>query len=438
MPRSGVSQTARPLQIFFSVGEPSGDLHAANLIRELRRRSPQVQCVGFGGPQMASAGCQLHFELTSLAVMWFLRVLLNLGTFFRLARQAHRTFRQQRPDAVVLVDYPGFNWWIARRAKSEGIPVFYYTPPQIWAWGSWRVNKMRRFVDHVLCSLPFEQAWFRQHGCRAEFVGHPFFDEVRRRPLDERFLAELRSAPGPLVTLLPGSRNQEVEHNLADFLRTAAQVRRQVPSARFAVAAFQPRQAQLARQKIAQSGLEIPVYVGRTAELMAGATCCVAVSGSVSLELLYYRKPTVIHYRIGRLAYWVQNQFRRVKYITLVNLLASDTLYSNDLTPYAPGQPDADQVPFPEYLTCQDKSAQLAAHVVEWLIDSGQLARRVAQLESLAERVAHGGASERAAQYLLDALGGPSGRIARPHFRASRAAPATAAEPARQGVHGPE
>ncbi len=148
--------------------------------------------MGYGGPEMAAAGCTLHADLTVLAVMWFLRALLNLHKFLALASRADRYFRHERPDAVVLIDYPGFNWWIARRAKAHGIPVFYYCPPQIWAWGSWRIKKMRRSVDHVLCALPFEATWFRQQGCRATFVGHPFFDEVRRQALDESVIAAQR------------------------------------------------------------------------------------------------------------------------------------------------------------------------------------------------------------------------------------------------------
>ena len=239
----------KPLTIFFSAGEPSGDLHGANLIRQLQARCPDFEAVGYGGPKMAAAGCQLHADLTALAVMWFARVLVNLHKFWDLASRADRYFRHHRPDAVVLIDYPGFNWWIARRAKAHGIPVFYYTPPQIWAWAQWRVKKMRRLVDHVLCSLPFEEAWFREHGCNATFVGHPFFDEVRRQPLDEQFIERHRGQPGPLVTILPGSRTQEVTHNLRWFLKAAALVRQRCPSVRFAVAAFKPHQAEIARQR---------------------------------------------------------------------------------------------------------------------------------------------------------------------------------------------
>ncbi|HUY88379.1 MAG TPA: lipid-A-disaccharide synthase [Pirellulales bacterium] len=405
------------MKIFFSVGEPSGDLHAANLMRAIQARRPDAQFVGYGGPLMAEAGCDLHVDLTALAVMWFLRVLLNLHKFLALVRRADGYFRREQPDAVVLVDYPGFNWWIARRAKANGIPVYYYAPPQIWAWASWRVKKMRRFVDHVLCSLPFEEAWFRQRGCNATFVGHPYFDEVRRQRLDQDFLDQQIQHEGPLVTILPGSRTQEVEHNLHWFLKAAARVRQAVPDARFAVASFKPRQAEFARQLTAKSGLPIEVYLKKTPELIELADCCMAVSGSVSLELLHHGKPTVVLYWISRFAYFVQGFFRKVKYITLVNLLTADELFPKDVTPYDPSQHDADKVLFPEYLTCEDRSEQLAAHVIEWLTDERRRRERVRQLVQLKVRVGHGGASRVAADYLLKALDAEPRVIPRPHFR---------------------
>ncbi len=173
-----------------------------------------MQAVGYGGPLMEAAGCRLHADLTALAVMGFLPVLSMLHKFRRLIGRADAYFRRQRPDAVVLIDFPGFNWWIARRAKAQGITVFYYVPPQIWAWAQWRVKKMRRLAGHVLCTLPFEEKWLREQGCNATFIGHPFFDEVRRQELDPAFLEEYRQRAGPLVTILPGSRTQEVKMNL--------------------------------------------------------------------------------------------------------------------------------------------------------------------------------------------------------------------------------
>jgi lipid-A-disaccharide synthase len=406
--------SSRPPTIFFSVGEPSGDLHGANLIRQLQERCPGIRAIGYGGPKMAEAGCELHADLTVLAVMWLARVLVNLHKFLDLASRADRFFRHHRPDAVVLIDYPGFNWWIARRAKVHGIPVFYYSPPQIWAWARWRVKKMRRFVDHVLCGLPFEEAWLRGHGCNATFVGHPFFDEVRRYPYDEQFIAEHRAqlpeadspaGKGPLVAILPGSRGQEVSHNLHWFLKAAAIVHRQVPDARFLLAAFKPHQADIARSLVEQSGLPIEVCVGKTPEIMRVADCAMSVSGSVSLELLYHTVPTVILYWVSPSAYLIQTFFRKVKYITLVNLLSTDGLAEKDLTPFDPAQADADRVLFPEYLTYEDRSAQIAAHIVEWLTDPAKRTARVEALAALRDRVAHGGASGRAAEYILNVLG---------------------------------
>ena len=392
------------MRIFFSVGEPSGDLHGANLIAQLKERSPQVECVGYGGPRMEKAGCTLHADLTRLAIMWFVRVLLNIHTFWLLYRRAKRYFAQHRPDAVVLIDYPGFNWWIARAAKAHGIPVFYYGTPQIWAWATWRIHKMRRLVDHVLCKLPFEAAWYRDRGCNATYVGHPYFDQTRSYELDEAFLAEQRTQSGRLVAILPGSRTQEVTSNFRWFLRAAEVVHAELPETRFAVAAFNEKQAELVREKIGRTQLPIDVFVGRTPELIHLAECCMACSGSVSLELLYHTKPTVILYWITRVAMFVQLFFRRVKYITLVNLLTTDNPRAGDGRPFNPDAPGAEPIPFPEYLTCGDKSNQIAAHLVRWLTDPAELERRVEQLAELKARVGHGGASRVAATYILDVL----------------------------------
>jgi lipid-A-disaccharide synthase len=404
------------MKIFFSVGEPSGDLHAANLIRELKRECPDFEAVGYGGPQMAAAGCQLHADLTTLAVMWFLRVILNIHKFLDLASRADRYFRHVRPDAVVLVDYPGFNWWIARRAKAHGIPVFYYVPPQIWAWGSWRVKKMRALVDHVLCSLPFEAQWYAERGCNATFVGHPYFDEVRIQQLDAAFVARQRDPERPLVTILPGSRTQEVTHNLAHLLKAAELVGRQLPAARFAVAAFKPHQAEIARRMVAEKGLAVDVFVRRTPELIQAAECCLAVSGSVSLELLYQTRPSAILYWISPFAYWVQKHFRHTRYITLVNLLATDDVFPQDCAAYDPHSPQDACVLFPEYLTCEDKSQALANHVLTWLTDRAENDRLRARLEELKRSVGHGGASRRATLYILEVLGQRRPNVPRPHF----------------------
>ena len=147
------------MRFFISAGEPSGDLHAANLVASIKKLRPDASFVGFGGEHSRAAGVTLIYPLVELAVMWLLRVLWNLPTFFRLADEAERIFRDEKPDAVILIDYPGFHWALAKRAKRHGVPVIYYVPPQIWAWAGWRVKKVQKWVDLVLCSLPFEPDW---------------------------------------------------------------------------------------------------------------------------------------------------------------------------------------------------------------------------------------------------------------------------------------
>lgn len=413
------------MKIFFSVGEPSGDIHGANLIKDLRRELPQVECVGYGGPMMKAAGCQLHADLTELAVMWFLTVFFNIHRFWRLLSEADRYFRHHRPDAVVMIDYPGFNWWIARRAKAHGIPVFYYGTPQLWAWASYRVKKMRRFVDHILCKLPFEPKWYADRGCHATYVGHPFFDEVERYQLDEEFMSEQQAKEGPLVAILPGSRGSEVTNNLRWLLKAAAIVRERVPTARFSLASFKESQADMARDEVEAASLPIEIHVGRTAEIIESAACCMAVSGSVSLELMQRTTPTVILYWVNRRTMMLMKYVLRlkVKFITLVNLMAEEEPFDDHPEPFDPTAPGADRVPMPEYPTCEDKSEQLAAHLITWLTDESARLKKVEQLTALKKKYGASGASRRAAEYIATAMRAESKRpeVPAPHFLATEA-----------------
>jgi lipid-A-disaccharide synthase len=379
------------MRIFISAGEPSGDLHAANLIRSLQKRLPEAHFIGFGGARMAEAGARLLYPLADLAVMWFLNVLLNLLTFVRLIFLADRYFRDQRPDAVVLVDYPGLHWWLARRAKARGIPVFYFVPPQLWAWAGWRVRKVRKYVDQVLCSLPFEPAWYQARGVtEAVHVGHPYFDELADRPLDAAFLAEHRSRPGPLVAILPGSRTQEVLRNFPDMLRAAKALARQRPDVRFAVACLHDRHQAMVERMIAESGdgegrpgaAAIEVHAGRTPELIRLARVAWAVSGSVGLELMAEALPSVVLYKVKRFDLWLARPFIKARYISLVNLLADDEV-------------------FPEYLTWREVSGELVRWALAWLDDSEARERTTRSLEALRRRVAQPGASDRAADCIV-------------------------------------
>ncbi len=380
------------MRIFISAGEPSGDIHGANLIRALRRLHTGIECVGFGGERMEAAGCRLLYPLCQLAVMWFLRVFANSHVFLQLLSLADRFFRHHRPDAIVLIDYPGFHWWLARRGHFHRIPVYYFVPPQLWGWAGWRVQKMKRWVDHVLCALPFEEKWYRDRGVSADYVGHPFFDELPAQRLDDRFLADHRGRPGPIVGLLPGSRTQEVERNLSTLVRAARFIHAARPDVRFLMACFKQTHQQYVNAYLRRhspagpcpplKGLPIETYVGRTPEIIELANSCVAVSGSVGLELLYRGKPTVVLYRIGRVDLKVAGFFKKSPYISLVNLLAGKEL-------------------FPEFLTDQCEAEPICRQILRWLSEPETYDKTCQELAELKQLVAEPGACERAARFIL-------------------------------------
>ena len=378
------------MQVFFSVGEPSGDLHASALVRELQRQHPGIECAGFGGPLMAEAGCQIDFQLTDLAVMGLLEIPPMIGKFWRVYQQAANLFDQRRPDVVVLVDFPGFNWWVAQAAKRRGIPVVYYLPPQMWAWAPWRIHKLRRLVDHVLCCLPFEYDWYHQRGVSSEFVGHPFFDETSQRKLDPGFLAACKQqaeAGQRLVAVLPGSRNREVHNNFPLQCEVMRRVLQQVPNARFLVASFKESQRAWCANHLRENNIDLPVelHLGRTPEIIEAAETCLMVSGSVSLEVLARCTPSVVLYNINPVSWLLSFLLLRCPHISLPNMMAG-RLVMPEFGPRGKRPTD---------------TAAMSNILSEWLNSPLAHRTRVGEMAELCVKFAQPGATSRAANAIL-------------------------------------
>jgi lipid-A-disaccharide synthase len=373
------------MHIFVSAGEPSGDLHGSNLIQALHHAQPDLLCSGFGGERMESAGAKLLYPMANLSVMWFPHVLKSVDTFLSLLKKADRFFRVQRPDALVMIDYPGFHWWLARKARKHGIPVFYFVPPQMWAWAGWRVQKIRRFVDHVVCSLPFEPAWYRQHGVTAHYFGHPYFDALARQTLDQQFLSRHDQQGDPIVAVLPGSRKQEIAMNFPSFVKAMRIIHACRPKTRFVVASFNEEQRSLAANHLLGQDLPVELHAGKTKEIIRLADACMSVSGSVGLELLHGGLPSVVAYRIPRHDAILAKLVMKTPYISLVNLLAGEEL-------------------FPEFLSVGCRAEGIAEQILQWL-DRPSMAQWVrAKLAALKQRVAFPGACRRTADFILDQL----------------------------------
>jgi len=374
-------------RLFFSVGEPSGDVHGANLIRALREKCPTISVRGFGGDKMVDAGLQSDFDLTTLAVVGFAEVLPKLREFFRVADIAEDVFRKGLVDGVVLIDFPGFNWHIAKRAKKYGLPVYYYLPPQLWAWGSWRIKKIRKYVDRVLCNIPFEKEWFESRGVAVDYVGHPFFDVVYSQPLDQDFVNQWREAPALQVGVLPGSRQHEVHRIWPLQLEIIRRLHDEFPSVRFLVAALKDQHAEWCRSQIhgTDERLPIEIFSEKTSEIISLADCVLTKSGSVSLELMAREKPTVVLYQVSNLTYVLGKMLTRLKSMTLPNMIAGETI-------------------MPEFLAAgKSKIAVKQAEVAlaDLLRSPESRQRQKDSLKKLAKEFAQPGASVKAAELLL-------------------------------------
>ena len=375
--------------IFFSVGEPSGDQHAARLVSQISALDSTIQVRGFGGQAMRDAGCHLDRDLTQHAVVGLVEVIPKLRQFFRFADESEEIFREGNVDAVVLIDFPGFNWHIAKRAKKYGIPVYYYCPPQLWAWGGWRIKKMKRSVDHVLAVLPVEKNYFEGHGIPTTFVGHPFFDAVESHRLDQQLLERLSDTNlrgEHLVAVLPGSREHEVHSNWPLMLEAIRRLNRTNPRARFLVAAYRDRQCLWCRDQMTEEDQDLPIefFVDRTSEVVEAARCAMMVSGSVSLELMARRTPAAVVYRVGRVLHSVGKHLLKLDSITLPNLM-SDRKVFPEMVSVGKTEPAID------FLT-QSVNAMLNDHFY--------FQRLLESLDRLRDQYARPGASERAAEFI--------------------------------------
>lgn len=309
------------MHYFISAGEPSGDLHAAALIESLKACDPQAGFTFLGGDLMsAAAGCEPVIHYKRMAFMGFSEVLRNLRTIFANFDTAKKAIDASRCDALILVDYPGFNLKLARYARKAGVPVFYYIAPKVWAWKEWRVRQLRRDVRHVLSILPFEVDYFRGKGVKVSYVGNPSREEVdarlRSMPSFDEFIGRHGlDGSRPLLALVPGSRRGEIKNNLP-IMDAVARLHPEMQ----AVVAGAPG---IDRADY-DSFTTLPVIEGDTFGLMRNATAALVTSGTATLECALAGTPQVVCYRANgvKFSYNIMKHLLKVRYVSLPNLIA--------------------------------------------------------------------------------------------------------------------
>lgn len=309
------------MKYYIIAGEASGDLHASNLVRELKKKDPEAEVRGWGGDLMRDAGVSIVRHYKDTAIMGFVNVLRKLGTLKANIRYCREDIRKWNPDVVILVDYAGFNLRIARFAKRIGLKVFYYISPKLWAWNTGRVKQIKRYVDRMYTIFPFETEFYRHYDYPVYYGGNPLVDAIASRPCQEETFADFIHANGlpdrPIIALLAGSRKQELKYVLPMMLRMVPYF----PEYQFVIAGA----PSMAAEDYAPYVKDVPVHIvyGETYRLVSQAKAALVTSGTATLETALLCTPQVVCYNgeAPRLSYFLFKTVVKVKYISLVNLI---------------------------------------------------------------------------------------------------------------------
>ena len=314
------------MKIMLSAGETSGDLHGAALARELRALDPSIALIGFGGAEMAAAGVTLRQNYTDYNVMGISAVLLNLRRIFALLDDLTHLMEEGRPDVLVIIDYPDFNWRLAARAKERGIPVFSYIPPSAWAWRKGRAKSCAALADEIVAIFPHELPPYEAAGANISFVGNPLIDTVRAEmePEEARrhFGIEENDVP---ILLMPGSRREEIERLLPPMLGAAEILQTRDPARRFFLPVAGGVDEQRIEEHLAASPVEVTLTHDARYALMKAARAAIAASGTVVMEAAVMGLPAVVLYRMSALSYFVGRLLVDVPRFSLPNILLGET-----------------------------------------------------------------------------------------------------------------
>jgi len=381
--------------IYFVAGEASADNHGAALMRALRKADVDLRFVGRGGPQMkAVAGDNFQNWIDKSGVLGLWEVIKHYGYFRKQFHQTLDEIGASKPNAVVLIDYPGFNLRLARalRKRLQSQKIIYYISPQVWAWNRSRIKKMAHWLDLMLCIFPFEAELYNQSGLRTIFVGHPMIERLRDR--QPSVAAATYGSAGKidiqrdsnLVGLFPGSRGREVRKIFPILVQTARELRRSKPGLHFEVAAASDELAQEMEKMLPSQDRHLfGIKIGQTAEIMERAVAGIVASGSATLEAAYFRMPFALIYKVAWPTYFAGRLLVKVKYLGMPNVLA-------------------DKQVVPEFIQHRAKSPDLAKTILRLLDDPMKREQMISEFDKIAAQLGESGASERAATAILSEI----------------------------------
>lgn len=371
-------------KIMFSAGEVSGDLHGASLAAAIKRIEPDARLFGFGGPQMQAAGVDICCNMQDYNVMGFWEVLKNLRRMFKLRDHLLKIIEAEKPDVLVLIDYPDFNWRLAAKAKKLGVPIFSYIPPSAWAWRKGRAKPVAKIADQIAAIFPFETRVYEEAGAKIKFVGNPLVDTVKPSltptAAAEYFDIDLKKNN---VLLLPGSRKQEIEIILPEILKVAKALAAKKTETAFFLPAAPGISLPRLQSIIDSFGVEVKIKTDHTYDLMSICDFAIATSGTVTLEAALLGLPSVILYKMSPVSYFIGNLLVHLPNFSLPNIIAGQRI-------------------LPEFLQDEIQTEAVVAETEKFFKGSAQAELVKEQLKQIRQKLGEPDAALRVARLILE------------------------------------
>ncbi len=375
---------AKENNILIVCGEPSGDLNAANLVKAIKQLCPDVKISGVGGEMLRKAGANIYCDIKGLAVLGLFDALKKLPSFFALKDFLLQKIKEEKPDAVILVDFSGFNLRLAKEI-NKSVPVIYYTSPQIWASRAGRINSIKKYVSKMIVFFKFEEKLYRQHRVDVDFAGHPLLDIVRPVMTKKELLEGLKFSPDKTtIALLPGSRKAEIRNILPVMLEAANIIRKKIRGAQFVVAKSPQVDWEIYNRIVRRHNrLELKVVEGKTYDCLEAADFALVASGTATLETAIMQRPFVVIYRLSLLNYLLYLPQVKISYIGMVNIVAGKKI-------------------IPEFIQHAAAPRRIANEVVAILKDPARLEQMKKELNKVKSSLGEPGAASRAAKIIID------------------------------------
>lgn len=372
------------VKVMISAGEASGDLHGASVAAALKQLQPGIKLLGMGGQAMRSAGVDIVHDIADLGVIGFVEVVRNLPKLFKLRDSLVEVMRLERPDVLVVIDYPDFNMRLAEKAGQLGIPVVSYISPSAWAWRKGRAKSVAKVVTRLAAIFPFEADVYREAGANVAFVGHPLLDIVKPEMSRPQAYAFFQAEPScPVVLLLPGSRTQEIGSLLPVMLAAGEKIVEAVPDCQF----FLPLASTISREMLQDilnnSQLNVTITNERTYDLMTIADVAIAASGTVTLEAALLGLPSVVVYKVAASSYWLAKLLVKIPHVSLPNIVAGRRI-------------------IPELLQADANAGGIAREALAILLDPAEKRRLEQDLQEVRRKLGEPGAVERVAKVILE------------------------------------